>query len=201
MRSLGSFLLGAANYFDDEIAAAEFFPTRRWKELRNADLCDAISSEIRVVNKLFAHLTLSRPLPEDREIYQPASYRPRAWKSWSGHSRGSPRRSTSACCLIGGEAGFSSIVTTSLLGPSLHLKCNLGADSLWPARPAGGVGTAPRSTAASYLNGHELHLAAGHDFPGVSVPDETTQLHPGPLPTPVDTLVTAVCGSKIRDCQ
>jgi hypothetical protein len=31
---------------------------------------------MRAVNKLFAHLTLSRPLPEDREVYQPASYRP-----------------------------------------------------------------------------------------------------------------------------
>lgn len=76
MRSLGSFLLGTASHFDDEIAAAEFFPTGRWKDLRNANLCDDISSEMHAVNKLFAHLTLSRPLPEDREIYQPASYRP-----------------------------------------------------------------------------------------------------------------------------
>jgi hypothetical protein len=76
MRSLGSFLIGRANKFEDEIAAVEFFPTGRWKQVRDASLCDQVLAYDRMVNKSFAHLTLSRPLPEERDIYEPASYRP-----------------------------------------------------------------------------------------------------------------------------
>ena len=76
MRSLGSFLVGKANRFEDEIAAVEFFSAGRWKEVRDARLCDRILVYDRMINKSFAHLTLTRPLPEDRDIYEPASYRP-----------------------------------------------------------------------------------------------------------------------------
>ena len=75
-RSLGSFLVGAPNRFDDEIAAEEFFPAGRWKEVRDERVSGDVAAYGRVINKGFAHLTLTRPLPEERDVYRPASYRP-----------------------------------------------------------------------------------------------------------------------------
>lgn len=74
LRALGAFLVGKANHYEDELAAAEFFEAGRWEALRDSHLCDAISSDMRQVNKQFAHLTLTRPLPEDQGVYTPASY-------------------------------------------------------------------------------------------------------------------------------
>jgi hypothetical protein len=76
LRSLGSFLLGAPNRFDDEIAAEEFFLAGRWKEVRDERISGEIAFHNQVINKAFAHLTLTRPLPEDRDIYRSGSYRP-----------------------------------------------------------------------------------------------------------------------------
>lgn len=76
LRSLGSFLVGAPNRFDDEIAAEEFFSAGRWREVRDERICAEVAAYGRVVNKGFAHLTLTRPLPEERDVYRPASYRP-----------------------------------------------------------------------------------------------------------------------------
>jgi hypothetical protein len=76
LRALGAFLVGEANRFEDELAAAEFFEAGRWEGLRDNQLCDAISSDMRRVNKQFAHLTLTRPLPEERGVHAPASYAP-----------------------------------------------------------------------------------------------------------------------------
>jgi hypothetical protein len=75
IRSLGSFLVGRANKYEDEIAAEEFFPTGGWKTARDEKLAARIATHSRTVNKGIAHLTLTRPLPEDRDVYRPASYR------------------------------------------------------------------------------------------------------------------------------
>jgi hypothetical protein len=76
LRSLGSFLVGAPNKFDDEIAAEEFFPAGRWEEVRDERISSGVAAYNRIINKGFAHLTLTRPLPEDRDIHRPGSYRP-----------------------------------------------------------------------------------------------------------------------------
>ena len=76
LRSLGSFLVGAPNRFDDEIAAEEFFPAGRWKEVRDERISANVAGYGRFVNKGFAHVTLTRPLPEERDVYRPASNRP-----------------------------------------------------------------------------------------------------------------------------
>lgn len=76
LRALGAFLLGKPGDRKDEMSASEFFPTGEWERVRDAEVCEVIRREQGLTNKQIAHVTLTRPLPEEREIYESAGHRP-----------------------------------------------------------------------------------------------------------------------------
>ena len=75
LRLVGAFLLGSPSRYDDELTAAQFFTAGTWKQLRDNDLAAAIAQWQLPVHKDVAHLTVSRPLPEERGVHLPNGYR------------------------------------------------------------------------------------------------------------------------------
>lgn len=76
LRALGAFLLAKPqNRYDDEMCASEFFPAGEWEQLRDAEISETIRHTQGLADKQIAHVTLTRPLPEEREVYAAASYR------------------------------------------------------------------------------------------------------------------------------
>ena len=75
LRALGAFILFGTTFRDDEMTAADFFPKDAWKEKRDADVSGILEKELKFANKQVAHITLTRPLPEDIEVYS-GSQRP-----------------------------------------------------------------------------------------------------------------------------
>jgi len=69
LRALGAFILFGPTRRDDEMTAAEFFPKDVWKNRRDAGVSELLERELGFANKQVAHITLTRPLPEDIEIY------------------------------------------------------------------------------------------------------------------------------------
>ena len=69
LRALGAFILFGATRRDDEMTAADFFPMDAWKGKRNAEIAEILMKELGFANKQVAHITLTRPLPEDIELY------------------------------------------------------------------------------------------------------------------------------------
>lgn len=77
LRALGAFLLSKPqDRYDDEMSASEFFPSGKWEQLRDSEISQAIRRTQGPAHKQIAHVTLTRPLPEEREVYATASYRP-----------------------------------------------------------------------------------------------------------------------------
>jgi hypothetical protein len=69
LRALGAFILFGRTWRDDEMAADDFFPEGDWKKARNSWVAETLEKELGFANKQVAHITLTRPLPEDIEIY------------------------------------------------------------------------------------------------------------------------------------
>lgn len=74
LRALGAFLVLKPSRHDDELTAAEFFQAGSWEEARDGGLSRNVVANQKLVHKQIAHLTITRPLPEDRNIYRPSSY-------------------------------------------------------------------------------------------------------------------------------
>ena len=69
LRALGAFILSGRTWRDDEMTADDFFPKDQWKERRDSRLSKTLEKELGFANKQVAHITLTRPLPEDIEVY------------------------------------------------------------------------------------------------------------------------------------
>ncbi|HEV2858094.1 MAG TPA: hypothetical protein VGW80_06800 [Solirubrobacterales bacterium] len=69
LRALGAFILFGRTWRDDEMTADDFFPEGDWKRARDAQVSEALEKELGLANKQVAHITLTRPLPEDIEVY------------------------------------------------------------------------------------------------------------------------------------
>ena len=74
LRAVGAFLVLKPSRHDDELTAADFFPAGAWENARDAKLAALVLNNQRLVHKQIAHLTITRPLPEDKNIYRPTSY-------------------------------------------------------------------------------------------------------------------------------
>lgn len=69
LRALGAFILFGPTWRDDEMNAADFFPKGDWDASRDAVTAEILERDLQLTNKQVAHITLSRPLPEDIEMY------------------------------------------------------------------------------------------------------------------------------------
>lgn len=69
LRALGAFVVHGKTTRMDEMTAADFFPNGNWKQKRDPKISETLESELGFANKQLAHITLTRPLPEDVEIY------------------------------------------------------------------------------------------------------------------------------------
>ncbi len=74
LRAVGAFLVLKPSRHDDELTAADFFAAGVWENARDGQLAAHVLSNQRLVHKQIAHLTITRPLPEDTNIYRPSSY-------------------------------------------------------------------------------------------------------------------------------
>jgi hypothetical protein len=75
LRVVSDFLTGERSRHEDELFAAQFFPAGEWSTHRDTDMASLVRERQRFVHKQVAHLTATRPLPEERDIYRPDSYR------------------------------------------------------------------------------------------------------------------------------
>lgn len=69
LRALGAFILFGPTWRDDEMNAADFFPKGAWEASRDAVIAEILERGLSLTNKQVAHITLTRPLPEDIEVY------------------------------------------------------------------------------------------------------------------------------------
>jgi hypothetical protein len=110
LRVVGAFLVLPPSRFSDELTADEFFAAGQWQELRDGTLAANVASYQQLTHKQIAHLTLTRPIPEDKLVYRPRSYHhlvldlitlleqfttavdlrllPEWWPEWAGELRG-----------------------------------------------------------------------------------------------------------------
>ena len=75
LRSVGGFLVLPPTHHEDELTAAEFFAAGRWEEARSKNIAERVDATRKLLHKQIAHLTISRPFPEEIEVYRPSSYR------------------------------------------------------------------------------------------------------------------------------
>lgn len=69
LRALGAFILFGRTWRDDEMTADDFFPEGVWQQARDSRISATLEKELGFANKQIAHITLTRPLPEDIEVY------------------------------------------------------------------------------------------------------------------------------------
>lgn len=72
LRAVGDFLVGKTSekYRDVELHARDFFEAGAWADLRDDRMAEIVVKTNDFASKRIAHLTTSRPLPVDREIYR-----------------------------------------------------------------------------------------------------------------------------------
>lgn len=75
LRVVGAFLVLPPSRYDDELTAAEFFSAGQWEVLRDAAIAANVLDNQKLTHKQIAHLTLTRPIPEDKHVYRPGTYR------------------------------------------------------------------------------------------------------------------------------
>jgi hypothetical protein len=75
LRALGDFFILKPSSYHDELRAAQFFPTGKWADIRDAKAAERMLINQRAIHKEIAHLTVSRPLPEEIAVYRPGHYR------------------------------------------------------------------------------------------------------------------------------
>lgn len=77
LRAVGAFLIQKSSRHRDELTAAQFFAAGAW-DLASGD--DEITQRVLrlqvPVHKQVAHLTVSRPQPDELVVYRPSTYRP-----------------------------------------------------------------------------------------------------------------------------
>jgi hypothetical protein len=74
LRSLAAFLVRPPSSYADELTATAFFEVGRWEELRDAETAARVLAIQKPIDKQVAHLTLTRPLPEEIGTYRPSTY-------------------------------------------------------------------------------------------------------------------------------
>jgi hypothetical protein len=75
-RAVGEFLVGSSGSYSDQAAARDFFPDDGWETIRSEGVAESVLRSMRLTNKQVAHLTSTRPLPEDYYVYAPQSLGP-----------------------------------------------------------------------------------------------------------------------------
>jgi hypothetical protein len=76
LRAVGAFLISGPSSYQDEMTAAQFFSAGRWEEVRDTEIAQRVFSIQKPIHKQVAHLTVSRPLPDEVAVYRPDTYRP-----------------------------------------------------------------------------------------------------------------------------
>jgi hypothetical protein len=62
-------------HHQDEPTAAEFFGAGKWEDVRDPDVAASVLATQITIHKQIAHLTISRPLPEEIGVYRTGSFR------------------------------------------------------------------------------------------------------------------------------
>lgn len=76
LRAVGAFLVHKPSTRPDELTAAQFFPTGAWELARSDETTQRVLRLQVPVHKQVAHLTISRPYPDELDVYRPSTYRP-----------------------------------------------------------------------------------------------------------------------------
>lgn len=76
IRVVGEFLVGSSRNYSDQAAARDFFPGDGWESIRSEELAKDVLRSMKLVTKQVAHLTTTRPTPEDFYVYAPSSLAP-----------------------------------------------------------------------------------------------------------------------------
>jgi hypothetical protein len=76
LRAVGAFLIQKPSTRDDELAAAQFFSAGAWELARDVEITQRVLRLQLPVHKQVAHLTVSRPQPDELGVYRPSTYRP-----------------------------------------------------------------------------------------------------------------------------
>jgi hypothetical protein len=75
LRAVADFLIGSPSSHHDELRAAQFFPVGEWEAARDSETTAELKRIQTLVHKQIAHLTMTRPPPEERDVYRPSTYR------------------------------------------------------------------------------------------------------------------------------
>lgn len=75
VRSAGAFLVIPPTHHQDELTAAEFFGAGKSEDVRYPDVAASVLATQITIHKQIAHLTISRPLPEEIGVYRTGSFR------------------------------------------------------------------------------------------------------------------------------
>jgi hypothetical protein len=74
LRSVGAFLVLPPSRYEDELTAAAFFSAGKWDQARDEAIAERIARNQKLTHKQIAHLTLTRPLPEETSVYRASTY-------------------------------------------------------------------------------------------------------------------------------
>lgn len=74
LRAVGAFLVLPPSRYQDELTAAAFLGAGKWGQARDEAVAERVARAQKLVHKEIAHLTLTRPLPDERGVYRPRTY-------------------------------------------------------------------------------------------------------------------------------
>lgn len=76
LRTVGAFLIQKPVRHRDELTAAQFFSAGAWESARDDVVTERVLQLQPLFHKQVAHLTVSRPQPDEYAVYRPSTYQP-----------------------------------------------------------------------------------------------------------------------------